>query len=62
MEAVYCSRSRVGQDVNESAVSFNNIMTIAPPATIYSFHPSLISTAVGTYLGRIMIDSLMMAF
>jgi hypothetical protein len=39
-----------------------NILTITPPATIYSFHPSLISTTLGTYLSRIMIDSLMMAF
>jgi hypothetical protein len=29
---------------------------------IYSPHPSLISTTLGTYLSRIMIDSLMMAF
>jgi hypothetical protein len=31
-------------------------------ATIYSFHPSLISTTLGNYLSRIMIDSLMMTF
>jgi hypothetical protein len=37
-------------------------MVIMPPATIYSFHPSLISTILDTYLSRIMIDSLMMAF
>jgi hypothetical protein len=28
----------------------------------HSFNPSLISTTLGTYLSRIMIDSLMMAF
>jgi hypothetical protein len=39
-----------------------DIQTITPPATIYSFHPSLISTTLGTYLSRIMIVSLMMAF
>jgi hypothetical protein len=47
MEAVYCSRWR-GQE----------IPTIRPPATIDSFHLSLISAELGTYL--IMIDSLMM--
>jgi hypothetical protein len=30
--------------------------------TIYSFHPSLLSTTLGTYLSRIMLDSLMMVF
>jgi hypothetical protein len=39
-----------------------NILTIMPPATIYSFHPSLTSTTLGTYLSRIMMDSLIMAF
>jgi hypothetical protein len=38
------------------------ILTITPPATIYSFHPSLISTTLDTSLNRIMIYSLMMAF
>jgi hypothetical protein len=37
------------------------VMTITPPATIHSFHPTQISTTFGTYLSRIMIDSLMMA-
>jgi hypothetical protein len=37
------------------------ILTITPPATIYSFHPSLLPTTLGTYLSRSMIDSLMMA-
>jgi hypothetical protein len=40
----------------------SNIPTITPPVTIYSFHPSLLSTALGTYLSRIMLDSPMMAF
>jgi hypothetical protein len=44
------------------AIFFTNIPTITPPATIYSCHPSLIYTTLGTYLSRIMIDSLMMAF
>jgi hypothetical protein len=44
------------------ALSFNNILTITPPATIYSFYPSTISTTLGTYLSRVMIDSLIMAF
>jgi hypothetical protein len=35
---------------------------IQSPATIYSFDPSLISKTLDTYLSRIMIDSLMMAF
>jgi hypothetical protein len=38
------------------------ILTITPPVTIYSYHPSLLSTTLGTYLSRIMFDSLMMAF
>jgi hypothetical protein len=38
------------------------VLTITPPATIYSLHPSLISATLGTYLSRIMTDSLMMAF
>jgi hypothetical protein len=38
------------------------VLIIMPPATIQSIHPSLISTTMGTYLSRIMIDSLMMAF
>jgi hypothetical protein len=42
--------------------SFSNILTITPPDTPYSFHPSLISTTLGTYLIRIMINFLMMAF
>jgi hypothetical protein len=46
----------------KEAVSFSKILTITPPATIYSFHPSLISTTLGTSLSRIIIDSLMMAF
>jgi hypothetical protein len=37
-------------------------MSITPPVTIHSSHPSLLSTTVGTYLSRIMFDSLMMAF
>jgi hypothetical protein len=43
-------------------LSFNIILTITSPAVIYSFHPSLISTTLGTYLSRIMIESMMMAF
>jgi hypothetical protein len=29
---------------------------------VFSFNPSLVSTTLGTYPSRIMIDSLMMAF
>jgi hypothetical protein len=36
--------------------------TITPPFIIYSSHPSLLPTTLGTYLSRIMFDSLMMAF
>jgi hypothetical protein len=50
-EAVYCSKRRDGRDVT----------SITSAATIHSSHASLIST-LGTYLSRIMIDSLMMAF
>jgi hypothetical protein len=39
-----------------------NILTITPPATIYNFHPSLISTTLDTCLSIIMIDTMMMAF
>jgi hypothetical protein len=42
--------------------TFSNILTITLPVTIYSFHASLLPTALGTYLSRIMIGSLMMAF
>jgi hypothetical protein len=49
MAAVYCNRRRDGQD-------------ITPPVTIYSSHPSLLPTTLGTYLSRIMFDSLIMAF
>jgi hypothetical protein len=38
------------------------VRTITPPATIYNFHPFPISTIYDTYLSRIMIDSLMVAF
>jgi hypothetical protein len=38
------------------------VLTITPPAAIYNIHPFLISTTLGTYLNRITIDSLMMAF
>jgi hypothetical protein len=44
------------------SVSFSNVLNITPPATIYSFQPSLISTTLGTDLSRIMIDSRMIAF
>jgi hypothetical protein len=47
---------------HDSQDILTNILTITPHATIYSFHPSLISTTMGTYLSRIVIDSLMMAF
>jgi hypothetical protein len=40
-------------------VGFPNI---TPPVTVYSFYPSLLPTTMGTYLNRIMFDSLMMAF
>jgi hypothetical protein len=40
----------------------SNILNFTPPATIYSLQSSLISTTLGTYLSRIMIDSLMMTF
>jgi hypothetical protein len=43
-------------------VRMYNILSITPPATIYSFHPSLLPTTLGTYLSRIMFDSPMMAF
>jgi hypothetical protein len=46
------SRWRGGQD----------ILTITPPAIIYSFYPFLISTTLATCLSRIMIDSLIMEF
>src|SRR5215510_11315074 len=48
-----------------------NIPTITPPVTIsgpshrllqYPDHPFLLPTTLGTYLSRIMFDSLMMAF
>jgi hypothetical protein len=39
-----------------------NIPTITPSVTIYSSHPSLLPTTLGTYLSRIMFDSLMIAF
>jgi hypothetical protein len=32
------------------------------PVTIYRSHPSLLPTTLGTYLSRIMFDSLMLAF
>jgi hypothetical protein len=41
---------------------YPDMLTITPPVTIYSFHPSLLPTTLGTYLNRIMFDSLMMAF
>jgi hypothetical protein len=40
----------------------SGVMIITPPATTYSFHPGLVSTTLGTYRSRIMIQSLMMAF
>jgi hypothetical protein len=45
-------KTRGGQD----------IPTITPSVTIYNFHPSLLATTLGSYLSRIMFDSLMMAF
>jgi hypothetical protein len=45
-------RQRDGQD----------IPTITPPVTIYSSHPSLLPTTLGTYLSRIMFGSLIMTF
>jgi hypothetical protein len=38
-----------------------DVMIITPSAKIHSFHPTEISTTLGTYLSRIMIDSLMKA-
>jgi hypothetical protein len=34
---------------------YQDILTITPPVTIYSFHPSLLPTTLGTYLSRIML-------
>jgi hypothetical protein len=39
-----------------------DIPTITLPAAVYSSHPSLLPTTMGTYLSRIMVDSLTMAF
>jgi hypothetical protein len=39
-----------------------DVMFRISPVTIYSLQPSPISTTMGTYLSRIMIHSLMMAF
>jgi hypothetical protein len=50
MGAVYCNRRHVV------------IPAITPPVTIYSSHPYLLSTTLGTCLSRIMFDSLMMTF
>jgi hypothetical protein len=44
---------RDGQDVS---------LTITPPVTIYSFHPPMIFTKLGTYFSSIIIDFLIMAF
>jgi hypothetical protein len=41
MDAVYCNRRHGGQD---------NILTIRPPVTVYSIHPFLLPTTLGTYL------------
>jgi hypothetical protein len=38
------------------------IPTITPPVTIFSSHPSLLPTTLGTYLSRIVVDSLLFAF
>jgi hypothetical protein len=54
----------VGISLSEEAQwapSLSDIPTITPPVTIYSLHP-LLTTTLGTYLSRIMFDSLMMAF
>jgi hypothetical protein len=40
----------------------SNILTITSFATIYSFHPTLIPTIFDTYLSRIIIDFMKMAF
>jgi hypothetical protein len=42
--------------------SLSNIPTITQPVTICSSSPSLLPTALGTYLIRTMFDSLTMAF
>jgi hypothetical protein len=55
-----CGKQRWMEAVRWSG--YPDILTITPPATIYSFHPYLLPTTLGTYLSRIMFDSLMMAF
>jgi hypothetical protein len=49
-------------EIGGSVVEIRDILTLTPPSTIHSFHLSLISTTLGTFLSRITIDSLMIAF
>jgi hypothetical protein len=49
---VYCNRGRGGAALK----------TRTPPVGIMSSYPSLLLTTLGTYLSRIMLDTLMMAF
>jgi hypothetical protein len=58
LEAVCCGRT--GYNIQLPSVEYQYIEGL--PATIHSFQPSLICRTLGTYLSRIMIDSLIMAF
>jgi hypothetical protein len=53
---------RILLDESAKRENFTLGLFMQSPATIYSFDPSLISKTLGTYLSRIMIDSLIMAF
>jgi hypothetical protein len=43
-------------------IAAGGVMLRIYPATVYTFHTSLISTILGTYLSRIMFGSPIMAF
>jgi hypothetical protein len=54
--------SEISAQHNKRRDGRNIIPTITPSVTIYSSQPSLLPTMLGTFLRRIMFDSLMMAF
>jgi hypothetical protein len=44
----------------ELYIATGGVMVQISPVTIYSFHPDLLPTTLGTYLSRIMFESLIL--
>jgi hypothetical protein len=49
-------------EIGKRRLDGQDIPTITPSVTIYRSQPSLLPTTLGTYLSRIMFDSLIMTF